>query len=82
MRLRFFWWGSFLRGWLQWGRAGTTCADKNFSKHTLWAFHFGPLEVQWWNDPKWQRYCFTPEEAAAEDARDRAAFSAGEKHGS
>ena len=70
MRLRFFWWGSFLRGWLQWGRAAKVCADKDCGVQTVWNYHFGPLEIQWWNRPDWHAFCFTKEEARAEDARD------------
>jgi hypothetical protein len=71
-RLGFFWWGSFWRGWLQFGRGCTLVTDKRFDI-TASSFLIGPLEVDWWSQADWRDYCFTPEEAAAEDARDREA---------
>lgn len=67
-RLRIAWWGHFLRGWWQFGSYGWVCTDKD---HSICArsFFIGPVEVQWWNDADWQRYCFTPAEAAAFDAQ-------------
>lgn len=77
-RLGFFWWGKIGRGrlkfWRQWGKACMVCADKDTSVHTVWAFHFGPLEIEWWNRADWRSFCFTKEESAAEDAADRAAM--------
>jgi hypothetical protein len=70
-RLSFFWWGSFLRGWLQFGRGFTVVADKNPEVRTVWTFLIGPVEVDWWNRPDWREFCFTREEAV-EDARDSA----------
>lgn len=72
-RLRLCWWGHFWRGWLQWGSYGWVCADKD-SSICARSVHVGPLEFQWWNDADWQRYCFTPAEAAAFDAQFDADF--------
>lgn len=66
-RLRFVWWGHFWRGWLQWGRAARILADKDYSVHTLWAYHVGPLEIEWWNRPDWRVFCYTKAEADAAD---------------
>jgi hypothetical protein len=69
-RLGFFWWGTFLRGWLQWGRGFTVVADKDCKVQTVWTFLFGPLEIEWWNRRDWRRYCFTPAEAEEADRND------------
>lgn len=53
-RLRFFWWGRFWRGWLQFGRGFTVVADKDHSVQTVWAFLIGPLEIEWWDRQNWR----------------------------
>ena len=67
VRLNFHWWGGFFRGWAQWGRGPTICADKDYSVETLWTYHIGPLQIEWWNRPDWRSFCFTPEEARVAD---------------
>lgn len=69
-RLSFRWWGTFWRGWFQWGRVSIV-ADKDYDV-TATGFMVGPIEINWWSRSDWRAFCFTPEEAAAEDARDRA----------
>jgi hypothetical protein len=67
-RLDFFWWGSFWRGWLQWGPLNM-CADKDYSVRGR-GWLLGPLQITWWDRPDWRSYRFTPEEAAAVDAQE------------
>lgn len=73
-RLSFFWWGTFWRGWLQFGRGFTVCADKD-PNITASSFLIGPVEIDWWSRADWRAFCFTPEEAAAEDTREREALT-------
>lgn len=68
-RLQFYWWGSFWRGWLQWGPIHM-CADKNWDV-TGRGWLFGPIQITWWCRHDWERYCYTEEEAAEEDRKDR-----------
>lgn len=70
-RLSFCWWGRFWSGWWQFGRGFTLVTDKDYTIKA-WSFLIGPIEVDWWDRPDWRDFCFTPEEAAAEDARERA----------
>lgn len=67
-RLAFHWWGHFWRGWWQWGPGFIVVADKDDNVEA-YSFLVGPLEVNWWSRADWQDFCFTPEEAAAEDAK-------------
>lgn len=69
-RLGFFWWGTFWRGWWQFGRGCTLVADKSFDVRGS-SFLLGPLEINWWSRSDWRDFCFTPEEAAADLERDR-----------
>jgi hypothetical protein len=80
-RLSFFWWGTFWRGWLQFGRGFTVCADKAPDIQTSWTFLLGPVEIDWWSRADWRDFCFTPAEAAAEDERDRASLRRGAGRG-
>jgi len=72
-RLGFHWWGRFWRGWLQCGHGFTVVADKDYTVQAK-SFLFGPLEIDWWSRTDWQDFCFTAEEAAAEDAREEASI--------
>ena len=61
-RLGLFWWGSFWRGWLQWGPGFTVCADKDDTVQTLWTFRVGPVEIEWWNRSDWRKFCYGDDE--------------------
>lgn len=69
-RLQFTWWGRFWRGWWQWGRGAMIVADKDYSVQGS-SWHIGPLGITWWDRANWRDFCFTKEESAAEDERDR-----------
>jgi hypothetical protein len=70
------WWGRLpwsrrfnWRCWTQWGRFNM-CTDKDWSiEGKGWVV--GPLQVTLWPRNDWRKFCYTPEEAAEADRRER-----------
>lgn len=68
-RLKFYWWGSFWRGWWQWGKGFGMVADKDYEV-TGQSWLIGPIQITWWDRANWRDYCYTDEEAAEVDRQE------------